>query len=224
MKKYSLLLAFALLVSFLSGCGGLSGQIEKINHGRTLSHVYIKESANWDEKTEEEKFKLAQYAVQKCMDEKEDDAELTAVSGQYGGYPSRTVFYYDADDFPEISIDETTIEEYLKQRDQRLNALFSDTIPHVKSVQLFGVENTIAYYDVHITSSTAWNWNIAGEQDRIDLVARAIEVCAGKYVNDGAKLYEIMGYTEDGHVAFSWRGGATVKIYIDGKHDHEYTR
>lgn len=215
-KQRVSVLALALLFAFLTGCGGVTSQIEEVTYGSTSAVVRLKDTAAWDDKTDAEKVEFAQSIVQNCMDESAD--ELTTIQGRYGTYPSRTVFYYHAEDFPNITVDEVLIEEYFMERDQRLKDLTTDTVLHVDHIALFGLENGIAYYDAFLVSSAVWNWNTASEQEQLDLVEKTIAVCAKKYTGDGATLYEIMGYTEDGNIAFSWRGGASVKIYINGKH------
>ncbi|MDL2273453.1 hypothetical protein LJC34_02760 [Oscillospiraceae bacterium OttesenSCG-928-G22] len=224
MKKYSIILVFIILITVLAGCGGLDSQIDEIKTETGFATVHIKPSFNWHEKTDDERQALADFAVQKCLSDSSQSEELRFVYG-YFGTPRETVFIYHVEDFPATTINADLIADFIAERDKKAADIVrsaTGNIPHISGINLLTVEKNVAYYDAFLISSTAWDWDTASAQDHYSLIKSVIAFCGEKVVEEDATSYEVSGYTEDGHLAFMWRGGSLAKIYIDGKYDSEY--
>lgn len=87
------------------------------------------------------------------------------------------------------------------------------------TIELFGVESGIAYYNAYISDDFGWDnagptrqctvAKMAGEESSTLFAAKT-----GFPLGAEAKEISVMGYHGDG-LAFSWNGGSSVKIYTN---------
>lgn len=88
------------------------------------------------------------------------------------------------------------------------------------TIELSGVESGVAYYYAYISDDFGWDtagptWQctvakMAGDESSALLAAKK-----GFPLGAEAKEISVMGYREDGYLAFSWDGGSSVKIYTN---------
>lgn len=101
--------------------------------------------------------------------------------------------------------------------DKSASALSPDLHPGISSIELFGTENGISYYDVYL--SAGFNWDSARLPDKEAVVESAIQYCEKE-----SSRCHITGFTEDGYTAFAWEGGNTVKMFKGGRRGIDYIR
>lgn len=96
----------------------------------------------------------------------------------------------------------------------------------VVSIELFGVESGVAYYDAYITED--FGWDKAGPTRQCTIAKMTVEDCEklftakiGFPLGAEAQSMSVMGYQEDGYLTFSWDGGDSVKIYTNQSRDNE---
>lgn len=94
---------------------------------------------------------------------------------------------------------------------------------YIDRIELFGVEDGTAYYEVYLTSDVPWSDNQEWQEE---LVAIAIVQSLDRPDAKDSDSFNVMGFQKDGNAIFSWNGdseyGGKVLYYCeDGRFDRD---
>ena len=197
------------LCVFVTGCGGAGGGIDEVlcNVDGTAT-VVISPGYAWPDKSDADKTALAQQGVDAAIEaytEQQNDKEygdlydqdLHTVVGRFNG---QTVFYYNTDTVPEVTIDQSTIVA---------NVPSTIAVQSVSDILLFGIENGDAYFNAFL--SPVADWSSASDRERI--IESVIAYCETYTSNEGAFDFEVICFTDEMRTAFVYKGGDTVQVH-----------
>lgn len=218
-RFFAAVLGALLLLTCLAGCGAGAGFEDVLSTVDGISTVIISPGYAWYDKTDAERQELAQRGVDEAVtayEKQQSDKEygylyeqdLHTVIGRYNG---KTVFFYNADTVPNVTIDESTIVASVPQ---------TNAIQYISDIWCFGVENGVAYFDVFISPSV--DWNTSTEQEQI--IENVMAYCQTYADNENAVRFEVVCVDEDTQKAFVYKDGNTVQVYLLGTDQHrDYT-
>lgn len=211
-RLFCMCACIVLLCVLVTGCGGVGGGIDEVFCTVDgVATVVISPGYAWPDKPDADKTTLAKqgvdaaieaYAKQQNDKEYGDlyELELHTVVGRFNG---QTVFYYNANTVPEVTIDQSTIVA---------NIPSTDAVQSVSDILLFGIENGDAYFNAFLSPTV--DWNTSDDQERI--IENIMAYCETYADNEGAISFEVICFTDEMQTAFVYKGGDTVQVHLIG--------
>lgn len=98
----------------------------------------------------------------------------------------------------------------------------TDYSPNLSKISLLGIEDGIVYWDVYLSANTTWDND---DNFMEGLALYAIKKCIEDDKSKGFSSFNIMGYENDGNIAFSWggiNGTDEIRFYKDSAHTFNY--
>ncbi len=92
----------------------------------------------------------------------------------------------------------------------------------VERIELFGIENGIAYYDAYFIDDVDWE---NSDSDHVPIAIETIRRCKDMAEAEGVERCMVTGMDANGNTAFSWGGidgEMVIRIYEENMFDYEY--